>query len=82
MDENELSFSYSNKKINGWIICKLKEEYESLEGLSGLEKDPHDESMLNRVCDLVYGVITDELFPPCKNWVFLASGKILISFSK
>jgi hypothetical protein len=68
------------KKISGWIICKLKEEYD-LEDATNREKF-NEGSILNKICDLTYGVITDSFFPPNKNWVFLASGMIsLISES-
>jgi hypothetical protein len=77
-DSDEIKIDSSNK-INGWIICRLKDEFESLEDISLSSKafPNSEESVLNRVCDLLYGVISDDLYPPTDNWVFLASGKPL-----
>jgi hypothetical protein len=77
-DRDEIKID-SNNKINGWIICRLKDEFESLQDISLSSKafPNSEESVLNRVCDLLYGVISDDLYPPTDNWVFLASGKPL-----
>jgi hypothetical protein len=52
------------KSMLGWIICRLHDEVE--EGSSN--------SILNKIYDLTYGVLSDAVFPPYDGWVFLASG--------
>ena len=60
-----------NKSMLGWIICRLRDDVE--------EGTPN--SILNKIYDLSYGVLSDALFPPVNNWVFLASGNYFYCFT-
>lgn len=63
------------RKINGWVLCKLKSAVEENDQTFSIGQ----QSMLSHIKELAYGVITEELFPPTTNWVFLANGNTTLA---
>ena len=67
------------RKINGWLICKLKNQYNSYEeSIKYSEMAPG--SMLSHISELAYGIISEDVFPPSSNWVFLANGESFVRY--
>ena len=63
------------KKLSGWVICRLKSEFD-LDEETKSSGTASNESILNKICDLVYGVLSEDMFPPLDDWVFLANGEL------
>ena len=72
--EDDTPIDSTQPKINGWLICKLKEKYD-LKEESFHYSESSNKSMLGHIGQLAYGILSEEPHPPSKNWVFLANGK-------